>query len=181
MPTNPAAIIPELLARIRAGEEDAYEVFFRQWYGRLAEYALRLLGTRDAAEDAAQDVFVAVWKKRASLPEADKIPAYLFRAVRNRSLNQLRAQRTARKWFATLEVEPSIAPVAETVLEHEEVDRFIDRAVSELSPRAREVFQLSRDQGLTYREIGETLGISVKTVETLMGRALKALRKNARA
>lgn len=172
---------PDSLARVRAGERDAFEPLFRAWYPRLAEYAARLLGNRDAAEDAVQDVFVAVWSRHASLPEASKLAAYLHRAVRNRALNQLRHQRTAGRWLAQVEADPAVAAVAESSLEHAELEGALRAALANLSPRAREVFQLSRDQGLTYPEIADTLGISVKTVETLMSRALRALRSRLAA
>jgi len=164
------------LDRIRAGDEDAFEAFFRAWYPRLADYAFRMLDSRDAAEDVVQNLFVALWNRREGLPEGDKMAAYLHRAVRNRSLNQLRSRKTARRWLERVDPDPVAAPVAETVLEHEELTEVLRAALDTLSPRCREVFVLSRDQGLTYPAIADALGISVKTVETLMGRALKALR-----
>jgi RNA polymerase sigma-70 factor (ECF subfamily) len=167
----------ELLARIRAGDRAAFERLFRTWYPRLADWAFRLLESRDAAEDAVQEVFVAIWQGRERLPEAQSIAAYLHRAVRNRALNQLRHQKTAGKWIAAQESEPAISPDAETGLADRELDAAYRAALAELAPRGREVFVLSRERGLTYAQIAETLGISVKTVETLMGRAIGALRR----
>ena len=180
MPTSPDPLTPDALARLRAGDQDAFERLFRAWYSRLADHAVRLLASRDAAEDAVQDVFVAVWARRATLPDGSKLPAYLHRAVRNRALNQLRHERTANRWLARVDPDRAIPPVAETSLEYEEVDRTLRAALGHLSPRCREVFLLSREQGLSYPEIAETLEISVKTVETLMGRALRALRERLR-
>lgn len=179
-PPDPARLTPDTVARARAGDRDAFELVFRHWYGRLADYALRLLDSRDAAEDAVQDVFVAVWEKRGRLPEADALAGYLFRAVRNRALNQLRHRRTAGRLLSLHGPEPVIPPEVETGLEDQELDAAYRAALAELSPRGREVFLLSRDQGLTYPQIAESLGISVKTVETLMGRALGALRGKLR-
>ncbi len=171
---------PGLLARIRAGDRDAFERLFRHWYPRLAEYALRLLDTRDAAEDAVQDVFVALWKGKAKLPDPQSLSGYLHRAVRNRALNQLRQRRTAGRWLSALDPEPRIQPDADTGVEDQELDAAYRAALSDLAPRGREVFLLSRERGLSYPQIAETLGISVKTVETLMGRALQALRARLR-
>ncbi|HEX9893075.1 MAG TPA: RNA polymerase sigma-70 factor [Gemmatimonadales bacterium] len=166
----------QFLARIRAGDRDAFEQFFREWYPRLADYAQRLLQNRDASEDAVQDVFVALWSRRDRLPEGDRLAGYLYRSVRNRALNQLRRQRTAGKWLAVLDPDPAVPPDAETGIEDRELDQAYRAALAELSPRGREVFLLSRDQGLSYPQIADALGISIKTVETLMGRALRALR-----
>lgn len=176
MPSIEEVLAPEHLARVRAGDERAFEAFFRVWYPRLADYAFRMLESRDAAEDVVQNLFVALWNRRDRWPEGGKMAGYLHRAVRNRSLNQLRSRKTARRWLERVDPDPVVAPVAETVLEHEELTALLRTALDNLSPRCREVFVLSRDQGLTYPAIADTLGISVKTVETLMGRALKALR-----
>jgi len=166
------------LARVRAGDRDAFERLFRSWYARLTSYAANLTAQRDAAEDVVQEVFVAVWARRESLPDFEKLPGYLHRAVRNRSLNHLRQQRTAGRWLAGQEPDPGVPPVAESALVGAEAVQRVRAALAALPPRTREVFLLSRDQGLTYPAIAETLGISVKTVETLMSRALRSLRES---
>lgn len=176
MPHTPESLTAEILARARDGEREAFEQLFRCWYGRLASYAASLTRTRDGAEDVVQDLFVALWHKHTSLPELDKLPAYLHRATRNRALNQLRQQRTAGKWLSTQESDPATPAVAESELVGQEVAARVTAALEALGPRSREVFLLNRDQGLTYSAIAGTLGISVKTVETLMSRSLKALR-----
>ena len=177
MPHHPESLTAPVLARARGGDRTAFEQLFRCWYGRLATYAAGLTQTGDGAEDVVQDLFVALWRKHESLPELDKLPAYLHRATRNRALNQLRQQRTAGKWLSNQDSNPSTAPVAESELVGGEVAARVNAALADLGPRSREIFLLSRDQGLTYSAIAETLGISVKTVETLMSRSLKALRE----
>ncbi len=165
-----------LLDAIAGGDEIAFERLFRDWYPRLADHAHRLLGDRDRAEDAVQEVFVALWRGRERLPDADALAGYLHRAVRNRALNQLRRRHgdgvdpDGRLDLATL-------PDAPVRLEEEDLQRRILVALDALPPRTREVFLLSREQQLTYAAIAETLGISIKTVETLMSRALRQLRE----
>jgi RNA polymerase sigma-70 factor (ECF subfamily) len=165
----------DLLAAIATGDEAAFERLFRAWYGRLADHAHRMTQDRDRAEDAVQEVFVALWKGRDRLPEAAALTGYLHRAVRNRALNQLRATRGDRvdpDGLAAL----AVPPTAIHDLEAEELGRAITLALEALPPRTREIFLLSREQGLSYREIATTLEISIKTVETLMGRGLRELR-----
>jgi RNA polymerase sigma-70 factor (ECF subfamily) len=176
MATLPDSLTDETLARARAGERAAFELLFRAWYARLAGYAASLTGSQDTAEDVVQNLFVALWHKREGLPELEKLPGYLHRATRNRALNQLRQQRTASRWLTAQDPHPSTPAVAESELVGEETARRVQAALAALAPRSREVFLLSRDQGLTYTAIADTLGISIKTVETLMGRSLKALR-----
>jgi RNA polymerase sigma-70 factor (ECF subfamily) len=170
-------LTPELIASIRAGDRGAFEGLFRTWYARLADYAFRISGSRDGAEDAVQDVFIAVWQRRASIPDAPKLPAYLHRAVRNRVLNQIRDITTADRVATQIGIEPGEAPHADASVLEGELRDAIASALAELPPRTREVFELSREQGLTYQQIADTLEISVKTVETLMGRGLRVLRE----
>jgi RNA polymerase sigma-70 factor (ECF subfamily) len=177
MSTPQDSLQPEVLARIRTGDREAFELLFRAWYPRLADYAARLLASRDAAEDAVQEVFVAVWGRRERLPEGTKLPAYLHRAVKNRALNQIRSYKTSNRWLEQEDHQVAVIPVGVTEMENEELNRALKGALDNLSPRGREVFLLSRHQGLTYPQIADTLGISVKTVETLMSRALKSLRE----
>jgi len=167
----------ELVERLRAGDQAAFETIFRTHYASLAEYAKGLVRSRDAAEDVVQEVFVALWTQRERLTSPDNLLAYLYRSVRNRGLNFLRHQRLVTVWQSRqADLDPPEAPPADRETERAEINHAIKQAAAGLSPRCKEVFELSRERGLTYPQIAETLGISVKTVETLMSRALKAVR-----
>src|SRR6185436_2384014 len=109
-----------------------------------------------------QEVMLELWRRRAEIEISESLRAYLLRATRNRSLNQLRHINVARR--------------AERQLVAAELRSALTGAVAELPPACREVFELSRGHGLRYSEIASTLGISVKTVESQMGKALKHLR-----
>jgi RNA polymerase sigma-70 factor, ECF subfamily len=182
MTGTPDPNVPHLAARLRAGDRAAFEEVFRAHYARLAEYAAGLVGSRDVAEDVVQEVFVTLWTRRQQVSTPDNLVAYLFRSVRNRGLNQLRHERLVSDFRARSGAEgaPQALP-ADRLAESAEIAEAVARAVRQLPPRTREVFELSRDRGLTYPEIAGTLGISVKTVETLMGRALKAVRERLAA
>ncbi len=177
MSATPDPSLPGLATRLRAGDRDAFEEVFRRHYGRLADYAAGLVGSRDAAEDVVQEVFVTLWIQRDRVSAPENLIGYLYRSVRNRGLNFLRHQRLVTE-FRTRHgaEEPSETVPADRETEDSEIAAAVRQAVAALPRRSREVFQLSRDRGLTYPEIASTLGISVKTVETLMGRALKAVR-----
>lgn len=170
------------VARLRAGDREAFETVFRAYYPRLADYAVGLVRSRDVAEDVVQEVFVALWTQRERLTTPDNLAGYLYRSVRNRSLNQIRHKRMVTDWQARQAAEDSpVAPAADKEAQNTEILEAVRHAVAQLSPRCREVFELSRDRGLTYPEIATTLGISIKTVETLMGRALKGVRERLTA
>ena len=159
----------ELLARIRQDSPNAFDDIFRVYYPSLVGLAESIVQQRAAAEDIAQDVLVALWRRRHALAIETSLRAYLFRATRTRALNRIRHERVAR---AAQPQPPDAAAVqAETAA-------ALRAAVQTLPPRCREVFELSRVHGLAYAEIADVLGISIKTVENQMGKALRILRKH---
>lgn len=163
--------------QIRCGVHSSFESLFRTYYPRLCRFALRLTGSRMTAEEAVQEVFVRIWKNRASWNPTGSVRAYLYAAVKNQAL-------TSRKQGPAVEVDEqelekvlSELPGPEEELHHKEMQAAVEEAIELLPPRCRLVFLMHRVEGLTYEEIAEILAISLKTVETQMGRALKILRR----
>lgn len=144
-----------------------FDALVRSEYARLAEYAYVLVTDHADAEEIVQDVLFGVWRHRNHFDFERPVP-YLVRAVRNRALSrrQLLARRTSRM-LATVHDETVAA--SDDSLERDELLRDLDAAVASLPARSREIFLLHRVNGLSYAEIAETLGISRKTVENLMG------------
>lgn len=173
---QPASSDRELLDRLRAGQEEAFEVIFRTHYAQLVGLAEAILRARAPAEDAAQDVMLELWRRREQIVVETSLRAYLVRATRNRALNQLRHQRVAER-VRPEALGQSTAPSADRDFAEKELEAEVKRAVSDLPERCREVFELSRVHGLTYAEIAGVLSISVKTVETQMGKAIRVLRE----
>lgn len=170
----------EILARIRAGDEQAFDALFREYYASLVGFTESLLRSRAVAEEIVQDVMLEVWRRRETLEIDLTWRSYLFRAARNRALNDLRHHRVAQRaepYVRGPESEPASSPAE---LEASELDREFQRVMASLPEPVRDVFYMSRRDGLKYGEIAAALGISVKTVEARMGRALKELREQLR-
>jgi RNA polymerase sigma-70 factor (ECF subfamily) len=167
-----------LVRRIREGDERALEVVFRMHFAGMASFVERYVHTPDVAEELVQDIFLKIWTKRTQLAEIESLKTYLYRAARNQALNYLRRGKLERRWAEeqALEGEPATTFAADDDASGSELAAALQEAIDRLPPRCREVFLLSRDGGLTYSEIARALGISIKTVETQMGRGLKALR-----
>ena len=174
----PAAGDAELVRRIRAGDERALEIVFRAHYPGMASFVQRFVRSPDLAEELVQDVFLKLWSKREQLAEIETFRTYLFRAARNTALNYLRRVKLERRWQEEqgTDTDPPASFAADEETAEQEVAAAVQEAIKKLPPRCREIFLLSRDGGLTYAEIARSLDISVKTVETQMGRALKSLR-----
>jgi RNA polymerase sigma-70 factor, ECF subfamily len=167
----------DLLDRLRQGDHDAFDTIFRNHYPPLVALGERMLHERALAEEIAQDMMLELWKRRAGLSFDVSLRAYLFQAMRNRILNHFRHERVERlgQPFAAPDTEVEPTPLA--MLTEAEIDGALREAVSSLPERCREVFELSRVQGLRYAEIAAVMGISVKTVEAQMGKALRMLRE----
>jgi RNA polymerase sigma-70 factor (ECF subfamily) len=175
--SDPAAAGLDLVALIASGDRAAFETAFREHYAPLVRFAEGMLRSREAGEDIVQDVLLNLWRQRESLQVEDSLKAYLYRAVRNRALNTIRNDRVRRQAVPHLILEAPHGTSGESELIEGELETAARAAIADLPPRCREIFELSRFQGLRYSEIAERLGISIKTVETQMGRALKSLRE----
>jgi RNA polymerase sigma-70 factor (ECF subfamily) len=168
------------LQRLATGDETAYAAVFRTWYAPLVRFVDAMLRQRDEAEEVVQEVMLELWNRRAQLDPEQPVQAWLFRAARNRALNVVR-HRNVRESTAPVVRELTAAPTpADATAATHEMQAAIHEAIAELPPRCREVFQLSRGEGLRNAQIAERLGISVKGVEAQMARALRALRERLR-
>lgn len=161
---------------IRRGEAAAFEAVFRQYYAPLCHYAVRLLnGEPDEAEDLVQQSFVRLWEKRSSIDVNGSVKSYLYKMVYNAVLNRIRNQKNQSKHHTIMAFElervqnqtPELVP---------ELREKLQKALQDLPPQCRHIFELSRFEELKYREIADLLQISIKTVETQMGKALRLMR-----
>lgn len=165
----------ELAALIRNGNPKALDKLFLRYYTSLCRLSVRMVNSIDAAEDIVQDVFLRIWTDRADWSPHVSVLGFLERAVRNASIDHVRH---ARFLSRECDVEERPGPhdtAAET--ESREALKHVQDVISLLPDGSRTIFLLSRAEGLTYAQISRKLGISIKTVETQMGRALKELRK----
>lgn len=166
-----------LIALLRSGDADAFERVYRSYVVALCRLANSYLRSHDAAEDIVQDLFTWLWANRHGFHPEHGLRAYLFGAVRNRALNALRDDATASRVAATqLSAGTGKSAAADAGLMATDLESAIQAAVEGMPPRCREVFVLLRSQALTYAEVAAILGISPKTVEVHMGRALAILR-----
>ena len=164
-------------------ENNAYPAFrqlFSLYYEPLCRYATRFVHSSEAAEEIVADVFVKLWKNRAQIQLYASFHAYCHRAVKNQSLDYLKSNRR----FDASHSELTDAHHALTAhgdspeqgVIGQEFDTKLNNAIARLPRQGQLIYRMSRDQGLKYREIAGQLGISVRTVETHMGRTVQALR-----
>ena len=136
-----------------------------------------MLGDTAAAEEVAQDVMLELWRRRTTITVDTSLQGYLFRATRNRALNQIRHDKVIQRGAIFAANEQVTHARGDRDIRQDEIDDALQQAIQTLPPRCREVFELSRVQGLKYQEIADALSISIKTVEAQMGKALRILRE----
>jgi RNA polymerase sigma-19 factor, ECF subfamily len=170
---------PERVEGIRAGDPSAFEAMFHAYHAPLCSFACRYLGARDLAEEIVQEVFLCIWERKESWEVRTSVRSYLLTAVRNAALSYLRHERVVRRRQAEVrDIHETVAASPEGRTLEAETVAAVRQAIGRLPDRCRLVFTLHREQGLTYAEVAEVLGISPRTVEVQIGRALKSLRKN---
>lgn len=153
------------------------EALFQHYYSDLCRFAFSKLRKQEESEDVVQEVFVKLWQKRHSLQPSTSLKAYLLTATRNACFNLIEKKKREKNLHQGYQ-ENQVATKAEAGgPTPEEIQSRIMEALDELPPKCRQVFELSRFEGMTYQEIADHLDISPKTVENQMGKALSILRK----
>ena len=167
-----------LIEQIRAGNESAFDDLFTIWYGKLQAYAFSVLQNEWQAEEVVQTVFCRIWEKRRKWQVHTSMKAYLYGSVYHQCMDGFRRAKQVRNYQRHAfqnSIEVQVAS-ASGKAELKELEVRLKYALSQLPDQCRTIFQLSRFGGLKYREIAEQLGLSVKTVEAQVSKALKHLR-----
>ena len=166
-------------------QHTAFSLLFNKYYARLCVYAENFIGDRQAAEDMVQDVFVNVWMKRANLTLDETISPYLYRSVHNVSIQLLRQQKVREDYNTRLSAkltEADLIPLEwmttnSDPVEVNEIQKLYQQALDQLPAQTREIFLCSREKEMKYAEIAELTGLSVKSVEYHISKALDVFRR----
>lgn len=162
---------------IRAGDPEAFKVIYDRFWDKMLVVAAKRLGDVLEAEEAVQDIFLNLWRRRESFELKVSFENYLAVAVKFEVINR-RAKRvreeTLRLEFSAL---PSSVGDNKQTFDLEYLQRQLEQTINSLPPKCRLVFRLSRDDDYTNKQIAEQLGISEKAVEKQVTKALKALRE----
>ncbi|NID09199.1 RNA polymerase sigma-70 factor [Fibrivirga algicola] len=154
------------------------ELLFRRYYAPLRNHAVRFVYSKEIAEDLVSDVFSTFWENRLHEQIATSYRAYLFKAVRNRAQNYLlwEVKKDSNAPDAGVLL-PDNSPTPEATLLFDELRIRLDQRIQDLPSQCRKVFLLSRLEGKSYREIADELGLSVRTVEVHIRKALVSIRE----
>lgn len=170
----------ELIQRIQSGDKEAFSQLYQTYFFNLCEFAYRYVKMPSVCEELVQDLFLNIWMMREQWKPGGSIRPYLYKSIKNGALDYLKHRKVERKYLNWRKMEQELDSKQRTLCLHQEEHELaeaIEDAIAQLPGRRQEIFLLSREDGLTYQEIADVLDISIKTVETQMGRSLKTLRK----
>ncbi len=167
----------DLLQQFQRDREEGIPVLFREYYPRVCNIIYRYVGDKELAEDLAQDVFLKLWQKKDRIKVNTSLKAYISRMASNEAISYLRKHRQLTKVDEKEAWLIESKRTDEGIVEGELAER-ISATLQALPPKCRQVFLLSRQEELSYREIATRLDISIKTVENQMGKALKIFRES---
>ena len=170
----------KLILGLKRGDHDSYETLFKLYYAKFVNFADAIIKDRNAAKDIVQDAFIKIWANRARLDENQVLQNYIYVIVKRLILLYLRDHRPAESLDS--EVAQKLQSTAWggqdlIVIANETRNRMQD-IIARMPAQRRTVFAMSRNQGMTNKQIAEALQISVKTVERHMTLALAELREN---
>lgn len=169
---------PEYWQRIQNGDKQVFEQVFKSYYQLLCNYACATVKDMDEAEEIVQNTFYNIWNKREGLEVRTSLKSYLYRSVHNDCLNKIKHAKVKQMYAVDYKATVSMGyEDASKQLHGKELSAMINKAIDSLPEQCGNVFKLSRFENMKYNEISEHLGISVKTVENHMGKALRLLRE----
>ena len=174
----------DLLTALKQGDEKAFNTIYNKYVGQVYNFCKLYIINNDEIEEVVQDVFVRLWESRYAIREDDNFKGLLFIITRNLVFNETR--KSFNHDFYTVSIIDAIENMTdentsydvEEDLETKDLSEFIDKLISELPPQRQKIFNLSRKEQKTYREIAEMMNLSEKTVEHQISDALKYLRKH---
>ncbi len=166
----------ELLVLLKQGDETAFAELYKRYWKKLFVIASNRLGCPEDAEEIVQDIFASLWRRRTTLKDDLDMGVYLSVSVKYRVIKTLGKHCLQKRYIDSLVIRDQIDDSTQEWLAFDELREQLAISVAQLPEKCRLVFQLSRDQGFSQKQIATELGVSEKTVEAHLGKAFKILR-----
>ncbi|PZP47350.1 MAG: hypothetical protein DI598_11120 [Pseudopedobacter saltans] len=165
--------INNLKLAIASGNLDAFTQLFRQYYAKLVRFSIAITDQHEIAEEVASEVFVQLWNKRSQLASVSNLEAYMYQSIKNRSLNEIKS---LKKNISIDKIEdPASTESSDSKIVTDEVSSSIRKVIQSLPSQCRTCYLLVKEEGMTYKQVGEILGISHRTVNAHLVIAIKQI------
>lgn len=170
--------LDDLIGRLKQNDKEAFNLLFYMYAEKIFKFSLTFFNEEAEAEEIVQEVFLKIWLKRANITNPSTFNAYIYTMAKNMIFNNLKRNVYRTKYNSYVYTNHNTYNNdTENAVMYEETKQRIELALKALPKKRREVFLLSRREGLKNKEIAEMLAISIKTVETHMSLSLKYLRE----
>ena len=168
----------KIISLLKAGDIEAFEKVFFSFADRLYYFSLRYLRNEQDAEEIVQDVFVKIWENKENLNENLSFSGYLFTIARNTIFNQNRKKVNEQAYqnYVRSFLEHTSSKTEDDLI-YSDIKKIVDKVIDELPPQRQLIYKMSREKGLSYREIAQELNLSERTIEAHIRLALKSLTK----
>lgn len=168
----------ELILLLKQSNREAFTTLYKKYWKQVYNFSRLYLTSQSVAEEVVQEVFIKVWESRDFMREGDNFKGLLFIITRNLIFNMHRKNLNEDFYKMTVLSAMENSYDIEEEIDAKNLGEYIDLLIADLPPRRRDIFNLSRKENKSYKEISQLLGVSEKTVENQIGEALKFLRKN---
>ena len=167
----------ELIASLKEGNRQAFSVLYRRYAADAGKIALKYFKSKDLSEEIVQEVFIRIWENRASLDEEAAFGNYLYTLTKNLVLNKIRKFFNEKKYLSYLSKQINMSHnKTEDVIIFSDLERFSNQLIESLPPQRKRIFKMSREDKMSNQEIANSLGLSKRTVENQITRAMKYLK-----
>ena len=168
-----------IIEGLRSGRESAYRQLFDQYYQKLVVFAYKYLEDLESARDIVQEFYLYLYESRHSISIQTSLKSYLYSAMKNRCLNQVKHEQVKEKHRNMSRSEANVSdPDLEEIMDAVELEARVYEIVSKLPEKCRQIYIMSRVDGNRNRDIADELNLSVRTVETQISKALKFLKNS---
>lgn len=167
-----------LLKKLISGDKSAFTIIFTKYYQSLVRFSYSFIHDVDAAEEIVQEVFLRLWENREQLNISSSLKSYLLKSVQNRSLDSLRHADIIGRYASFVLAHPVLSHNdTENYILFSELEDKVSSAMDKMPVQLAEAFRLSRFEKLSYEDISIRLGVSVRTIEVRIAKALVLLRR----
>ena len=168
----------DLVRKLKRGDISSFDTLYKHYYKKVYLFARGILKSHEDAENLVQEVFVKIWEKRKELDANLSFESFIFTISYNTSISLIRKKLSEKsfqeEWFRRIQTEMQVVNEAD----YNDLNDRAKKLIEQLPPRRRQVYVMSREEGLTYLEISKRLGISANTVENHIAASLRFLRQH---
>jgi len=165
------------IRELKLGNAKAFEALYDYYHARLYGFCLKVTKTKHEAESVVQEVFIAIWENRENIDENRAFGGYIFRIAKNKILNRIKHNISRQVYLDYLQKENQSQNDLRKDIEFHELKDFLQKTIQDLPEKTRNIFLLSRNEGLTYKEIAQKLDLTENVVDHEIRKSLKHIKE----